>query len=65
MDILCKFNAEAELKILQTSTGMQATRKPRNKVAKRNERVKKTVEEYSLSNLALYCRFLGHLSEWH
>ena len=28
--------AEAELEILQTSTGLQATRKPRNKVIKQN-----------------------------
>ena len=39
MDILRRFNAEAELKILQTSTGLQATRKLQNKVLKHNERV--------------------------
>ena len=64
MDILTKFTAEAELKILQSSTGMQATRKPRNKFVKRNERIEKTVQEYSLSKIALYCRSMGHLSDW-
>ena len=54
MSILTKFTAETELKILQVSTGMQATRKSRNKVVKRSERIKKTVEGYSLSKIALY-----------
>ena len=61
MDILRRFNAEAELKILQTSTGVQATRKQRNKVLKHNERVKRTVEGYNLANIATYCRSLGYL----
>ena len=63
MDILCRFNAEAELHILQTSTGLQATRKPRNKVINHNERIRRTVEGYSSANIVTYCRSLGYLYE--
>ena len=63
MDILRRFNAEAELKILQTSTGLEATRKPRNKVTKQLERVKRTVMNYDAANIATYCRSLGYLHE--
>ena len=63
MDILCRFNAEAELKIIQTSTGLQATRKPRSKTVKRSERIKRTVESYSAANIETYCRSLGYLHE--
>ena len=62
MDILKGFNAEAELKILQTATGQEATRKPRNKVLKMKERVKKTVQGYRSANIIAYCRSLGHLN---
>ena len=41
LDILRRFNAEAELKIMQTSTGLELTRKPRNKAVKQNEMIKK------------------------
>ena len=64
MDILCRFNAEAELKILQTSIGLQATRKPRNKVIKQNERIRRTVEGYTSANIVTYCRSLGYLHGW-
>jgi hypothetical protein len=53
---------ETELKILQTATGMEATRKPRNKTLKIKERVKKTVQGYNSGNIIAYCRSLGHLS---
>ena len=58
MDILKGFNAESELKILQTTTGLQATRKPRNNTIKMKERVKKTVQNYRRENIVLQCRFL-------
>ena len=64
MYILCRFNAEAELTILQTSTGLQTTRKPRNKVIKHNERIRRTVEGYNSANIVTYCRSLGYLHEW-
>ena len=64
MDILCRFNAEKELKILQTSTGLQATRKPRNKVIKHNERIRRTVDGYNSASNVTYCRSLGYLHEW-
>ena len=62
VDILKGFNAQAELKILQTATGMEATRKPRNKTLKTKERVKKTVQGYRSANIVAYCRSLGHLN---
>ena len=62
VDILKGFNAETELKILQTATGMDATRKPRNKTLKMKERVKNTVQGYNSSNILAYCRSLGHLT---
>ena len=65
LGILCRFNVGVDLKIFKTFTSIQATRKPRNKVVKRNERDKKTVKEYSLSKIARYCRYPGDLSEWH
>ena len=40
MGILCRFNAEAETKILQASTGQDQTRKQRQKIVLRNERIK-------------------------
>lgn len=63
MDILCRFNAEAELKILQSSTGLQSTRKARKRVLKNKERVRRTVEGYNRNNLTTYCRSLGFLHE--
>jgi hypothetical protein len=63
MDILCRFNAEAELKILQTSTGLQATRKPRSKITKQKERIRRTVEGYSSANILTFCRSLSYLNE--
>ena len=64
MDILKGFNAESELKILQTTTGLQATRKPRNNTIKMKERVKKTVQNYWRENIVLHCGSLGHLNVW-
>ena len=63
MDILLRFNSEAELKILQTATGVQATRKRRNKFILRDERIKRTVLAYDPTNILTYCRSLGHLYE--
>ena len=62
IDILQGFNSGAELKILQTATGLEATRKPRNKTIKMQERVKRTVEGYSSASIVAYCRSLGHLN---
>ena len=62
MDILKGFKAES--KILQTTTGLQATRKPRNNTIKMKERVKKTVQNYQRENIVLHCRSLGHLNVW-
>ena len=44
MNILCRFNAKAELKILQTSTGLQATRNHGTSSYKAHERIRRTVE---------------------
>jgi hypothetical protein len=62
IDILQGFNSEAELKIMQTATGLEATRKPRNKTVRTKERVKKTVEGYRSASIVAYCRSLGHLN---
>ena len=63
VDILRRFNSEAELKILQSSTGMNANRKKRNKFVIRDERIKRTVLAYNPANKLSYCRSLGHLYE--
>jgi hypothetical protein len=56
IDIIQGFNSEAELKILQTATGQEASRKPRNKTIKMKERVRRTVEGYRSENIVAYCR---------
>ena len=63
VDILRRYNSESELKILQTTTGMNAIRKKRNKFIIRNERIKRTVLAYNPKNKLSYCRSLGHLYE--
>ena len=62
MDILYRFEAK-ELKTLQPSTGLQATRKPRNKVIKHNERIRRTVYGYNSANLVTNRRSHGYLHE--
>ena len=62
VDILQRFNAGAELKMLQEASGQNATRKPRNKTIKAKERVKRTVQGYRSANILTYCRSLGHLN---
>jgi len=63
IDILRRFNAESELKILLTLTGQQATRMPRNKTSRQNERIKRTVQGSRAANIVSYCRYLGYLNE--
>ena len=48
--ILCWFNAEAELKVMQTSTGLEVTKKTMNKTVKQKEGIKRTVMGYHQSD---------------
>ena len=62
MDILKKFNTDAELAVLHSVTGKPPTPKQKPANIDINKRLKKTVESFTPANILFYCRALGHLN---
>ena len=62
MDILKKFNIDAELVVLHSLTGKPPTPKQKPAYIEIHERLKKTVESFTPANIQFYCRALGHLN---
>ena len=62
MDILKKFNIDAELAVLYSLTGKSLTPKQKPAYIEINKRLKKTVESFTPANIQFYCRALGHLN---